>query len=158
MSKIAPCLWFDGNGEEAARFYVSLLSDSRIDKVQKNVSDGPSGKAGSVLMVEFTLAGQRFLALNGGMKVEYTHAVSFHIDCENQAEVDRLWNALAKGGREVQCGWVKDRYGISWQVVPSILPKLLGDRDPAKAARVMAAMMKMIKLDIAGLQKAYDGA
>jgi predicted 3-demethylubiquinone-9 3-methyltransferase (glyoxalase superfamily) len=158
MSKIAPCLWFDGNAEEAARFYVSLLPDSRIDKVQKNVSDGPSGKAGSVLLVEFTLAGLRFLALNGGMKVEYTHAVSFHIDCADQAEVDRLWNALTKGGREVQCGWLNDRYGVSWQIVPSILPQLLGDPDPAKAKRVMAAMMKMIKLDIAGLKKAAEGA
>jgi predicted 3-demethylubiquinone-9 3-methyltransferase (glyoxalase superfamily) len=157
MSKIAPCLWFDGKAEEAARFYVSLLPDSRIDKVQVNVSDGPSGKAGSVLMVAFTLAGQRFLALNGGMKVEYTHAISFHIDCADQAEVDRLWRGLAKGGAEVQCGWVRDRYGISWQIVPSILPKLLGDPDPVKAKRVMDAMMKMIKIDIAGLQKAYDG-
>lgn len=158
MSKIAPCLWFDGNAEEAAKFYVSLLPGSRIDKVQKNVSDGPSGKTGSVLMVEFTLAGQRFLALNGGTKVEYTHAVSFHIDCADQAEVDRLWNALAKGGREVQCGWLNDRYGVSWQIVPSILPKLLGDPDPAKAKRVMDAMMKMIKLDIAALEKAADTA
>ncbi len=158
MSKIAPCLWFDGNAEAAAKFYVSLLPDSRIDKVQKNVSDGPSGKTGSVLMVEFTLAGQRFLALNGGTKVEYTYAISFHIDCETQAEVDRLWNALAKGGTEVQCGWVKDRYGVSWQIVPSILPKLLGDPDPARAKRVMDAMMKMIKLDIAALKKAAETA
>ena len=158
MSKIAPCLWFDDKAEEAARFYVSLLPDSRIDKVQKNVGDGPSGKAGSVLMVQFTLAGQRFLALNGGMKMEYTHAISFHIDCADQAEVDRLWNGLSKGGAEVQCGWLKDRYGVSWQIVPSILPKLLGDPDPARAKRVMDAMMKMIKIDIAGLQKAYEGA
>ena len=158
MSKIAPCLWFDDKAEEAARFYVSLLPDSRIDKVQKNVGDGPSGKAGSVLMVQFTLAGQRFLALNGGMKMEYTHAISFHIDCADQAEVDRLWNGLSKGGAEGQCGWLKDRYGVSWQIVPSILPKLLGDPDPARAKRVMDAMMKMIKIDIAGLQKAYEGA
>jgi predicted 3-demethylubiquinone-9 3-methyltransferase (glyoxalase superfamily) len=109
-------------------------------------------------MVEFTLAGQRFLALNGGMPQEHTHAVSFSVDCADQAEVDRLWDGLCAGGSPVQCGWLKDRYGVSWQIVPSALPKLLGDPDPAKARRVMQAMLKMIKLDIAGLQAAYDGA
>jgi predicted 3-demethylubiquinone-9 3-methyltransferase (glyoxalase superfamily) len=158
MSKIAPCLWFNGKAEEAANFYVSLLPDSRVDRVQKNVTDSPAGKAGSVLVVEFTLAGQRFLALNGGMQVDYTFAISFHVDCANQTEVDRLWDGLSKGGSVVRCGWLKDRYGVSWQIVPSILPKLLADPDPAKAKRVMEAMMKMIKLDIAGLQKAYEGA
>ena len=157
MSKITPCLWFDGDAEKAAKFYVSLLPDSRIDKVQKNVSDGPAGKAGSVLVVEFTLAGQRFMALNGGMKVDYTHAISFSIDCQGQAEVDRLWSQLSKGGKEIRCGWLTDRYGVSWQIVPSILPKLLADPDKAKAQRAMAAMMKMVKLDIAGLEKAAAG-
>ena len=157
MSKIAPCLWFDGEAEEAARFYVSLLPDSRIDHVQKNVVDGPAGKAGSALVVEFTLAGQRFMALNGGMRFEYTHAVSFHIDCADQAEVDRLWDALSAGGTVEQCGWLKDRYGVSWQIVPAVLPKMLADPDPAKAQRAMQAMLGMIKLDIAGLQAAYDG-
>ena len=157
MSKIAPCLWFDGEAEEAARFYVSLLPDSRIDHVQKNVVDGPAGKAGSVLVVEFTLAGQRFMALNGGMRFEYTHAVSFHIDCADQAEVDRLWDALSAGGTVEQCGWLKDRYGVSWQIVPAVLPKMLADPDPAKAQRAMQAMLGMIKLDIAGLRAAYEG-
>jgi predicted 3-demethylubiquinone-9 3-methyltransferase (glyoxalase superfamily) len=157
MSKIAPCFWFDGEAEEAARFYVSLLPDSRIDHVQKNVSDSSAGKAGSVLVVEFTLAGQRFMALNGGTRFEYTHAVSFHIDCADQAEVDRLWDALSAGGKVEQCGWLKDRYGVSWQIVPAVLPKLLADRDAAKAQRVMQAMLGMIKLDIASLQAAYEG-
>ena len=158
MSKISPCLWFNGEAEEAANFYVSLLPGSRIDRIQRNVMDIPAGKAGSVLVVEFTLAGQRFLALNGGMKVEYTNAASFFIDCEDQAEVDRLWEALsANGGTPVQCGWIKDRYGVPWQIVPTMLLKLIGDPDQAKAQRVMQAMMNMIKLDIAGLQRAYNG-
>jgi predicted 3-demethylubiquinone-9 3-methyltransferase (glyoxalase superfamily) len=157
MSKIAPCLWFDGEAEEATKFYVSLLPDSRIDHVQKNVMDSPGGKAGTVLVVAFTLAGQRFMAVNGGMRFEYTHAISFHIDCADQAEVDRLWDALATGGTIEQCGWLKDRYGVSWQIVPSVLSKMLADPDQAKAQRVMAAMLKMVKLDIAGLESAYAG-
>ena len=158
MSKIAPCLWFDGEAEEAAKFYVSLLPDSRIDHVQKNVTDSPAGKAGSVLIVKFTLAGQRFLALNGGTRFEYTHAISFQVDCADQAEVDRLWDGLSGGGAVERCGWLKDRYGVSWQIVPSVLPQLLGDPDPAKAQRVMQAMLQMIKLDIAGLKAAHAGA
>jgi predicted 3-demethylubiquinone-9 3-methyltransferase (glyoxalase superfamily) len=158
MSKITPCLWFDGEAEEAANFYVSLLPDSRIEIVQKNTVDGPGGKAGTVLVVEFTLAGQRFMALNGGMRFEYTHAVSFKIDCADQAEVDRLWDALmSDGGQAERCGWLKDRYGVSWQIVPSVLPQLLGGADRAGAQRAMAAMLGMVKLDIAGLQKAYSG-
>ncbi len=156
MSKIAPCLWFDGDAEEAVDFYVSLLPASRVTSVQRNVVDGPSGKAGTVLVIEFELAGQRFLALNGGMKVDYTHALSLSIDCATQAEVDRLWAGLtANGGEPVQCGWLRDRYGVSWQIVPSVLPTLLADPDPAKAARVMQAMLGMVKLDIAGLEAAY---
>jgi predicted 3-demethylubiquinone-9 3-methyltransferase (glyoxalase superfamily) len=157
MSKIAPCLWFNGEAEEAAKFYVSLLPNSRIDHVQKNVIDSPGGKAGTVLVVEFTLAGQRFMALNGGMRFEYTHAVSFHIDCADQAEVDRLWAALSEGGQVEQCGWLKDRYGVSWQIEPGVLSKMLADPDPAKAQRVMQAMLQMVKIDIAALQRAYDG-
>ena len=158
MSKIAPCLWFNGQAEEAAQFYVSLLPDSRIEKVQRNVMDGPSGKAGSVLIVEFTLAGQRFLALNGGdTRFEYSHAISFAIDCTDQAEVDRVWARLSDGGTPVQCGWIKDRYGVSWQVVPRALPKLLSDPDPAKAQRVMQAMLQMVKIDIAALERACRG-
>ena len=158
MSKIAPCLWFDGEAEEAAKLYVSLLPDSRIDHVQKNVTDSPAGKAGSVLIVKFTLAGQRFLALNGGTRFEYTHAISFQVDCADQAEVDRLWDGLSDGGSVERCGWLRDRYGVSWQIVPSVLPQLLGDPDPAKAQRVMQAMLQMVKLDIAGLKAAHAGA
>jgi predicted 3-demethylubiquinone-9 3-methyltransferase (glyoxalase superfamily) len=158
MSKIAPCLWFDGEAEEAAQFYTSLLPNSRIDHVQKNVTDGPAGKAGTVLVVAFTLAGQRFMALNGGTRFEYTHAVSFHIDCADQAEVDRLWQALSRGGKTEQCGWLKDRYGVSWQIVPSVLAEMLGDKDHANAQRVMQAMLGMVKIDIEGLRRAYKGA
>jgi predicted 3-demethylubiquinone-9 3-methyltransferase (glyoxalase superfamily) len=159
MSKISPCLWFDGEAEEAAKFYVSLLPDSRIDKIQKNTVDSRAGKAGSVLVVQFTLAGQEYMALNGGTRFEYTHAISFKIDCADQAEVDRLWDGLSSNGGSVeQCGWLRDRYGVSWQIVPSVLPKLLGGPDAAGAQRAMQAMMKMVKLDIAALQKAYDGA
>ena len=158
MSKIAPCLWFDTEAEEAAKFYVSLLPNSRIGKIQRNPIDTPAGKAGSVLVVEFTLAGQEFMALNGGQRLEHTHAISFKIDCADQAEVDRLWDALSSnGGAAVQCGWLRDRYGVSWQIVPSIMLKLLGGPDRAGAQRAMQAMMKMVKLDIAALQKAYDG-
>jgi|SRR5215472_12025742 len=158
MSKIRPCLWFDGEAEEAANFYVSLFPSSRIDHVQRNVMDSRAGKAGTVLVVEFTLAGQRFMALNGGTRFEYTHAISFEVDCADQAEIDRLWDALSDGGSIEQCGWLKDRYGVSWQIVPAVLGQMLGDPDPAKAQRVMRAMLQMIKLDIAGLTAAYEGA
>jgi predicted 3-demethylubiquinone-9 3-methyltransferase (glyoxalase superfamily) len=159
MSKITPCLWFDGEAEEAANFYVSLLPGSKIETMQKNSVDGPGGKAGTVLVAEFTLAGQRFMALNGGMRFEYTHAVSFKIDCADQAEVDRLWDALlANGGQAERCGWLKDRYGLSWQIVPTALPKYLGGADRAGAHRAMQAMLGMVKLDIEGLKQAYEGA
>ena len=158
MSKISPCLWFNGEAEEAAKFYVSLLPDSRIEKIQRNTTDSRGGKAGTVLVVDFTLAGQRFMALNGGMKVEYTHAISFKIDCADQAEVDRLWDALlADGGRAQQCGWLSDRYGVSWQIVPTALLKYLGGPDAAGAQRAMQAMLGMVKLDIEGLKRAYEG-
>jgi predicted 3-demethylubiquinone-9 3-methyltransferase (glyoxalase superfamily) len=158
MSKISPCLWFDGEAEEAARFYVSLLPDSRIERIQNNPIDGPAGKAGTVLVVEFTLAGQRYMALNGGTRFEYTHAVSFKIDCADQAEVDRLWEALSGNGGQVEgCGWLRDRYGVFWQVVPSVLPQLLGGPDPAGAQRVMHALLQMVKIDVAGLKRAYEG-
>ena len=157
MSKISPCLWFDGEAEEAAKFYVSLLPDSRIEKIQKNTVDSPAGKAGSVLVVDFTLAGQRFMALNGGTRFDFTHAVSFKIDCTDQAEVDRLWDALSDGGSVEQCGWLKDRYGVSWQIVPTALVQYLGGPDSAGAQRAMQAMLGMVKLDIAGLKKAYEG-
>jgi predicted 3-demethylubiquinone-9 3-methyltransferase (glyoxalase superfamily) len=158
MSKIAPCLWFDGEAEEAAKFYVLLLPDSCIDHVQRNVVDSPAGKIGTVLVVQFTLAGQRFLALNGGTRFEYTHAISFQVDCADQDEVDRLWDALSEGGSVERCGWLRDRYGVSWQIVPGVLPGMLGDPDPAKAQRVMQAMLQMVKLDIAALKAAQAGA
>jgi predicted 3-demethylubiquinone-9 3-methyltransferase (glyoxalase superfamily) len=158
MSKISPCLWFDGEAEQAAKLYVSLLPDSRIEQVQKNIIDSPAGKAGSVLVVEFTLAGQRFMALNGGMRFEYTHAVSFKIDCADQAEVDRLWEALcADGGQAERCGWLRDRFGVFWQIVPTVLPKLLGGPDREGGQRAMKAMLGMSKLDIGGLERAYEG-
>jgi predicted 3-demethylubiquinone-9 3-methyltransferase (glyoxalase superfamily) len=158
MSKISPCLWFDGEAEDAAKLYVSLLPGSKINKVQKNLSDNRAGKAGSVLVVQFTLSGQEFMALNGGTRFEYTPAISFKIDCADQAEVDRLWDALtANGGQAGQCGWLKDRFGVSWQIVPSVLPELLGGSDRAGAGRAMAAMMQMGKLDIGALKQAYAG-
>ncbi|MBN8943157.1 MAG: VOC family protein [Rhizobiales bacterium] len=158
MSKIAPCLWFAREAEEAANFYVSIVPDSRIKHVQRNIGDSPGGRDGTVLVVDFVLGGQSFMALNGGTPMEYTHAISLKIDCADQAEVDRLWAGLSAGGQIEQCGWLRDRYGVAWQIVPTVLSQLLGDPDRAKAGRVMQAMLGMVKLDIAGLKKAYDGA
>lgn len=158
MQKITPFLWFDGQAEEAARFYVSLFPDSRIDKITRSPADTPSGPAGSVLTVEFTLAGSRFVGLNGGPMYRFTEAVSFHIACADQAEVDRYWEALLAGGTESQCGWLKDRWGLSWQVVPNRLHELLNDPDPARARRAVEAMLKMKKLVIADMERAADGA
>lgn len=144
--KISPCLWFDGQAEEAARFYATLFPDSGIT----SVTPGPTGAA---LVVEFRLAGVRFIGLNGGPMFKFTEAISLSVDCHSQAEIDRLWAALtADGGAPSQCGWLKDRYGLSWQIVPAVLPKLLAD--PAKAGRVMGALMGMVKLDIAALEAA----
>ena len=157
MSKIAPCLWFDGKAEEAARFYVSLVPDSRIDGVTTLPADTPSGPAGSVQIIEFTLGGQQFLALNAGPLDPFNHAISFVVNCDDQAEVDRLWDALSAGGSIERCGWLKDRYGVSWQTVPRVLGKMMKDRDPARARRVAEAMLKMTKIDIASLKEAYDG-
>jgi predicted 3-demethylubiquinone-9 3-methyltransferase (glyoxalase superfamily) len=157
MSKISPCLWFASEAEEAANFYVSLLPDSKIEHIQKNTVDSPAGKAGSVLVVEFTLAGQRFMALNGGKAFDFTHAISFKVDCADQAEVDRYWDALSEGGSVDRCGWLRDRYGVSWQIVPTALVRYLGGADRAGTQRAMQAMMGMVKLDIAGLQQAYEG-
>ena len=157
-SRISPCLWFGGEAEEAANFYVSLLPDSRIETVLKNPIDGPAGKAGTVLVVEFTLAGQRFMAVNGGTRLEHTHAVSFKIDCKDQAEVDRLWEAVsANGGSVEQCGWLKDRFGVSWQIVPTALMNYIAGSDAAGAQRAMQALLEMVKLDIEGLRRAYEG-
>lgn len=158
MSKISPCLWFNGEAEEAANFYVSLLPNSKIEAIQRNTADSPAGKAGTVLVIEFTLAGQRFMALNGGTRFEYTHAVSFKIDCEDQAEVDRLWEGLcANGGQAERCGWLRDRYGLFWQIVPTALPKYLAGPDREGAKRALQAMLGMVKLDIEALRRAYEG-
>lgn len=156
--KVTPFLWFDGAAHEAAAFYTSLLPDSRIERVARAAADTPSGPAGTVQTVEFTLAGSRFIALNGGPMFRFTEAVSFQIACDGQAEVDRLWSALADGGEEGACGWLKDRWGLSWQVVPAGLHELLGDPDPARARRATEAMLQMRKLDIAALERAADGA
>lgn len=158
MSKIAPCLWFNGQAEEAAKFYVSLLPNSRVDKVMRSPADNPSTPAGAVLTVEFTLAGQKFIGLNGGPQFHFTEAVSFTIDCEDQAEVDRLWEALTQGGGSPgPCGWLKDRFGLSWQIVPRALTEMMNAPDRAAAGRAMQAMMKMGKIDIAGIRRAYEG-
>ena len=157
QQKITPCLWFDGQAEKAARFYVKLLPDSRIDRVFRSPADYPDGRAGSVLTVEFTLAGRSYLGLNGGPRFKFNEAVSFQIRCEDQAEVDRLWKALKKGGEETACGWLKDRWGLSWQIVPRRLEELIKDPDRGRAKRAMEAMMTMVKIDIAALEKAADG-
>ncbi|MGA9866368.1 MAG: VOC family protein [Acetobacteraceae bacterium] len=157
MSKITPCLWFDGTAEEAARFYASLLPDSRIDRVLRAPGDFPAGKAGDVLIVEFTLMGQPFVGLNGGPLFKFNEAVSLQIPVETQAEVDRLTDALSAVPEAEQCGWVKDRYGLSWQIVPRQLMRLLGEADPARAKRGFEAMMQMKRLDIAALERAADG-
>lgn len=158
MTSITPCLWFDGQAEEAADLYVSIFPDSRIDKVTRAPSDYPAGKAGQVITVEFTLMGRPFLGLNGGPEFKFSEAVSFSISCEDQAEVDLYWDALTAGGGEPgPCGWCKDRFGLSWQVVPKALPRLLADPDRARAARAMQAMMKMGKIDVAALEQAAAG-
>jgi predicted 3-demethylubiquinone-9 3-methyltransferase (glyoxalase superfamily) len=157
MSKIHPFLWFDTQAEEAAKLYCSIFPNSKITAVARNTAAAP-GPTGGVLTVEFELDGTKVIALNGGPHFKFTEAFSFTIDCENQAEVDRYWDALLDGGGEPsQCGWLKDRFGLSWQVVPKVLPELLTDPDRAKANRVMAAMMQMRKLDIAALEAAAAG-
>jgi predicted 3-demethylubiquinone-9 3-methyltransferase (glyoxalase superfamily) len=155
--KITPVLWFDQKGEEAANFYVSLLPDSRIDRVTRSPADYPSGREGDVITVDFTLAGRQYQALNGGPEFPFTEAVSFMIHCEDQAEVDRLWDALLEGGGEpVQCGWLKDRFGLRWQVTPRALLEMLAAEDRAAARRAFEAMMGMVKLDVAQLRRAFE--
>ncbi len=154
MDKVSICLWFDGHAEEAAKFYTNLIPDSRIEQTTRAPSDYPSGRQGEVLTVAFTLGQRNFLALNGGPEFRFTEAVSLSIDCADQAEVDRYWEALSAHPANEQCGWVKDRFGLSWQIVPRVLPKLLADPDRAKAQRVMKAMMEMKKLDVAALERA----
>jgi 2-polyprenyl-6-hydroxyphenyl methylase/3-demethylubiquinone-9 3-methyltransferase len=159
MSKITPCLWYDGAAEDAANFYVTLLPDSRVDRVVRAPSDNPSGSEGSVMVVEFTLAGMKFVGLNGGPQFRFNESISFQIHTEDQAETDRLWHAItSNGGAESMCSWCKDRWGMSWQIVPKRLLQLIGDRDPARARRASQAMLTMKKIDIAAVEAAAGGA
>ena len=152
MQKITPFLWFDGKAEEATNFYVGIFRNSRVLTVNRQGKDGPA------FSVTFNLDGQDFFALNGGPMFQFTPAISFFITCETQAEVDELWGKLSENGVQDRCGWLRDKYGISWQVVPSLLPRLLGDKDPKKAQAAMNAMLTMSRIDMAALQKAYDEA
>jgi predicted 3-demethylubiquinone-9 3-methyltransferase (glyoxalase superfamily) len=157
MPKLTPFLWFDTQAEEAAKFYVSVFPNSKLGTIVRTGEAGP-GPKGSVLTAAFNLDGKEFVALNGGPAFGFTEAVSFVIDCKNQEEVDHYWSKLLEGGgKESQCGWLKDRYGLSWQVTPTILIEMINDPDAKKAARVMQAMMKMVKIDIPTLKKAYEG-
>lgn len=155
MSRITPFLWFDDQAEKAAEFYVSVFPNSKITGLTRYGETGP-GKAGSVMTVSFELDGLPVTALNGGPYFKLSEAFSMSVDCADQAEVDRYWDKLLDGGEPSQCGWLKDRFGLSWQIVPRALPRLLADPDRAKAQRVMAAMLKMIKLDVAALEAAAD--
>ena len=153
MQKITPCLWFDTEGEEAASLYTSLFKNSKIVEVSRYGEGGP-GPEGQAMTVSFELEGQQFLALNAGPAHKFNEAVSFMVSCEGQEEVDKFWNALTDGGEEGQCGWLKDKFGLSWQIVPTALPKALQDPDPDKSRKAMDAMMRMRKIDIAALEKA----
>lgn len=154
--KITPCLWFDGQAEEAINHYISIFKDGRI--ISKTLcGDAGPGPKGSLLVATFEVAGQQFIALNGGPHYKFSPAISLSVDCKSQAEVDELWDKLSDGGKTSQCGWLDDKFGLSWQIVPARLPELLQDPDPAKSARVMAAMMKMTKIDIAKLEAAAAG-
>lgn len=160
MQKITPFLWYDDKAEEAANFYVSIFKNSKIGRTTRY--DEQSSKAagrpkGTVMTIEFQLDGQDFVALNGGPIFKFTEAVSFVVNCETQEEVDEFWTKLTAGGEEVQCGWLKDKYGLSWQIVPTVLTEMLQDKDPAKAQRVMKAMLQMKKIDIPTLKQAYEG-
>jgi len=158
--KITPFLWFDDHAEEATKFYVSLFKNSKVLKVTRYTEAGKEvhGRPpGSAMTVEFQLEGQRFIALNGGPHFKFTEAISFSVNCKTQEEVDRFWRKLSKGGEEGPCGWLKDRYGLSWQITPTILGELLGDKDTKRAGRVMNAMLKMKKINVGALKKAYKG-
>jgi predicted 3-demethylubiquinone-9 3-methyltransferase (glyoxalase superfamily) len=156
MQKITPFLWFDGKAEEAMNFYVSIFKDSKIVSVARCGDKGP-GPKGTVMTATFQLHGQNFIALNGGPMFTFSPAVSFLVNCETQAEVDELWDKLSAGGEKQRCGWLKDKFGLSWQIVPTVLGQMMQDKDAAKAGRVMQAMLQMDKLDIGRLQQAYNG-
>jgi predicted 3-demethylubiquinone-9 3-methyltransferase (glyoxalase superfamily) len=157
MQKITPFLWYAKEAEEAASFYTSIFPDSRVKRVVSMPSESPSGPPGSVKVVDFELFGQPFVAMTAGPLDPFNHAVSFVVNCDNQAELDRYWNALLKDGKAEQCGWLKDRFGLSWQIVPTVLGEMMSDPDRAKAKRASDAMLKMVKIDIAALQTAFNG-
>ena len=157
MQKITTFLWFDNQAEEAMNFYVSLFKNSKVLDVTRYGDAGP-GPAGTVMSATFQLEGQEFMALNGGPEYKFTEAISLFVNCETQEEVDKLWNKLSEGGEEGPCGWLKDKYGLSWQIIPTALGRMLGDPDPAKSQNVMKAMLQMGKIDIKALQQAYDQA
>jgi predicted 3-demethylubiquinone-9 3-methyltransferase (glyoxalase superfamily) len=158
VTKIIPHLWYSDKAEEAAAFYASVLPDSKVVSVTSLPADTPSGPAGSVKVVEFTLVGQPFLAISAAPLGAFNHSVSFMVQCDDQAEIDRLWDALSEGGAIERCGWLKDRYGLSWQIVPTALSEMMKSPDPQRAKRVAEAMLKMVKLDIAQLKKAYEAS
>jgi len=156
--KLTPCLWFDSEAEEAANFYVSVFKNSRIGKISRYGKEGyevHGRKAGTVMTVEFKIAGQKFLALNGGPHFKFNEAISFQVHCQTQEEVDYFWSKLSEGGKEAPCGWLKDKFGLSWQIIPDVLPQLLTDKNVEKAGRVMKSMLQMKKIDIAALQRAH---
>ena len=158
MSKVSTCLWFEKDAEMAVRFYVSLVTGSRLGHILRSPGIWPGGAAGDVILVSFTVGGQSFQALNGGAPADYGTAASISVECADQSEVDRLWTALtADGGSELTCGWLRDKWGVPWQIVPETLPRLLADPDPTVSGRVFAAMTKMVKLDIAALEQAAAG-
>jgi predicted 3-demethylubiquinone-9 3-methyltransferase (glyoxalase superfamily) len=156
MQKITPFLWFDNQAEEAMKFYTSIFKNSKIIQVRRYGEAGP-GPKGTVMTGTFQLEGQKFMALNGGPQFKFNESISFFVDCETQKEVDELWEQLSAGGEKSRCGWLKDKFGVSWQIIPKVLGELLGDKDPKKSSRVMQAMLKMNKIDIAGLKRAYEG-
>ena len=155
MQKITPFLWFDGKAEEAMNFYVSIFKNSKIGRISRYGDAGP-GPKGTVMSATFHLEGQEFFALNGGPQFKFTPAISFFVDCKTQEEVDELWEKLSAGGRKDKCGWLTDKYGLSWQIIPSALGEMLQDKDPEKSKRVMRTMLQMTKIDIAGLKQAYE--
>jgi predicted 3-demethylubiquinone-9 3-methyltransferase (glyoxalase superfamily) len=157
MQKITPFLWFDGNAEEAANFYISIFKNSKLGKISRYGDAGP-GPKGTAMSVTFQIEGQEFFALNGGPQFKFTPAISFFVNCETQQEVDDLWEKLSAGGRTDRCGWLQDKFGLSWQIIPTVLGQLLGDKDPQRAKRAMQAMLQMTKLDIKKLQQAADDA
>lgn len=157
MQKIVPFLWFDGKAEEAAKFYTSVFKDSKIQNVSRHGDEGP-GPKGSVMSVTFQLAGQQFYALNGGPMFKFSPAISLFVNCETQREVDELWTRLSEGGEKQRCGWLQDKYGVSWQIIPTALGELMQDKDPRKAGNVMRAMLQMDKIDIQALRQAHTNA